>query len=148
VEGQLRWRWRNETEERPELFSYFEAVVPHAKDKVLIGTSGWELKLGSGLIRGFRWGTLTARFAVQYEEASTSHFDFGEYAIEYLKRVSPNWRLYAGIEGTQDELALITEAQWRLGRNVTIKLNNGLGITSRATDWAPEVGILFTLPTR
>jgi hypothetical protein len=148
VEGQLRWRWRKETEERPELFSYLEAVAPHAKQKVLIGTSGWELKLGTGLIRGFRWGTLTARFAVQYEETSSSHFDFGEYAIEYLRRVSPRWRLYAGVEGTQDELALITEAQWRLARSVTLKLNNGLGITSKATDWAPEVGILFTLPTR
>lgn len=147
VEGQLRWRWRKEADGRPELFSYLEAVVPHAKEKVLIGTAGWEIKLGMGIIRGFSWGTLTARLAVQYEEESTSHYDMGEYAIEYLKRVSPSWRLYAGIEGTQDELSLITEAQWHISRNVMLKLNNGLGITSKATDWAPEVGILFTLPT-
>jgi len=148
VEGQLRWRWRKQTEERPELFSYFEAVAPHSKDKVLIGTSGWELKLGTGLIRGFRWGTLTARLAVQYEEASSSHFDLGEYAIEYLKRVSPSWRFYVGLEGTQDELGLITEVQWHLSRHAVIKLNNGLGLTSKATDWAPEIGVAFVLPTR
>jgi hypothetical protein len=147
IEGQLRWRWQKETDERPEFFSYLEAVVPHSEEKVLIGVPGWELKLGTGIIRGFGWGTLTGRLAIQYEEASSSHFDLGEYALEYLKRVSPSWRLYAGIEGNQDELSLITEAQWHLTRNVMLKLNNGFGITSKATDWAPEVGILFTLPT-
>jgi hypothetical protein len=148
VEGQFRWRWRKENERRPELFSYFEFVIPHAQEKVLIGTPGWELKLGTGLIRGFRWGTMTVRAAIDYTEESASHFDVGEYAVEYLKRLSPHWRLYAGFEGTQDELSLITELQWHLNRHVVVKLNNGLGITSKATDWDPEVGILFNLPTR
>ncbi len=148
VEGQIRWRWRRENERRPELFSYFEAVVPHHKDRPLTGTSGLELKLGSGLVRGFGWGTLTVRAAVDYSEASSSHFDLGEYALEYLKRVSPSLRLYLGLEGTQDELSLITEAQWHLSRRAFLRLNNGLGLTSRATDWSPEVGIVFTLPTR
>ena len=53
VEGQVRWRWRRETDRRPELFSYAEAVVPHGKGHVLIGTPGWELKFGTGLTRGF-----------------------------------------------------------------------------------------------
>jgi hypothetical protein len=147
VEAQLRWRWARENERRPEFFSYFETVFPHSKEKLLIGTPGWEMKLGTGLAKGFRWGTLTARVAVDYEEASSSHFDLGEYAVEYLKRLSPRWRLYVGLEGTQDELSLITEIQWHLGRNVFVRLNNGLGLTSKATDWSPEVGILFTLPT-
>jgi hypothetical protein len=144
VEGQLRWRWKRENERRPELFSYFEFVFPHAEDKVLIGTPGWELKFGTGITRGMSWGTWTVRAAVEYDEASTSHFDLGEYAVEYLKRVSPNWRFYVGIEGNSDELALITEAQWFLTRNVFVKLNNGLGLTSKATDWAPEVGVVFS----
>jgi len=148
VEGQLRWRWRKEDERRPELFSYAEVVFPHHKDKLLIGTPGWEAKLGMGLIRGFKWGTLTVRAAVEYSEASGSKFDVGEYAVEYLKRVSPAWRFYVGIEGAQDELSLITEAQWHLSRHVFIRLNNGLGLTSKALDWTPELGILFTLPTR
>lgn len=53
-----------------------------------------------------------------------------------------------GFEGTQDELSLITELQWHLSPNVFLRFNNGLGLTSKATDWTPEVGILFTLPTR
>lgn len=148
VEGQLRWRWRREDEGRPEFFSYAEVVIPHAKNKPLIGTPDVELKLGTGMIRGFTWGTVTVRAAVEYVAASTSQFDIGEYAVEYLKRVSPKWRFYAGIEGTQDEVSLITEAQWHLTGNVFIRLNNGLGLTSKATGWTPEVGILFTLPAR
>jgi hypothetical protein len=144
VEGQLRWRWKRENERRPELFSYFELVIPHAEDKVLIGTPGWELKFGTGVTRGTSWGTWTVRAAVEYDEASTSHFDLGEYAVEYLKRVSPTWRFYVGIEGNSDELELITEAQWFLTRNVFVKLNNGLGLTSKATDWSPEVGVVFS----
>jgi hypothetical protein len=143
VEGQLRWRWKRETETRPELFSYFEFVFPHSEEKVLIGTPGWELKLGTGLTRGFRWGTITLRAAIDYEEASTSHFDLGEYAVEYLKRVSPRWRFYVGLEGSSDEVSLITEAQWFVTRNIFVKLNNGLGLTSKATDWTPEVGVIF-----
>ena len=148
VEGQLRWRWHKESQTRPELFSYFEAVLPHSQEKLLIGTPGWEMSLGTGVVKGFRWGTLTGRVAVEYSEASSSHFDLGEYAVEYLKRLSPRWRIYVGLEGAQDELSLITEVQWHLSRNVFVRLNNGLGLTSKATDWTPEVGILFTLPTR
>jgi hypothetical protein len=148
LEAQLRWRFAREKAGRPEFFSYFETVFPHRQDKVLIGTPGWELKLGAGLVKGFRWGTLTARLAVEYDEASSSELDLGEYAIEYLKRLSPKWRVYVGIEGTQDEVELVTEVQWHLARNVFLKVNSGFGITSKATDWAPEVGLLFTLPTR
>lgn len=148
VEGQVRWRFRRETEDRPELFAYGEIVFPHAADKPLTGTPGWELKAGVGAVRGFGFGTMTVRAAIEYSEASTSHFDVGEYAIECLRRVSPRLRVHAGLEGTQDELSLITEAQVRLSRHAVLKLNNGFGLTSKATDWAPEVGILFTIPTR
>jgi hypothetical protein len=148
VEGQVRWRWRRETEAQPEWFSYFEAVAPRAKEKLLIGTPGWELKFGTGVTRGLSWGTLTARASIQYEQSSSSHFDLGEYAIEYLRRFSPAFRLYLGVEGTQDEVELISELQWHLGRRVYLKFNNGFGVTSKATDWAPEVGVMFSFGTR
>lgn len=145
VEGQLRWRWRRETARRPELFSYFEAVVPHHRNKFLIGTSTWELKAGTGATRGFHWGTLTARVAAEYSEKNVT---LGEYAIEYLKQISPRWRFYAGIEGSQvDEVELITEVQWQVLPHVVLKLNTGRGLTSKATDWAPEIGVLFRVPT-
>ncbi|HEU4387952.1 MAG TPA: hypothetical protein VFV34_09165 [Blastocatellia bacterium] len=148
VEAHLRWRWRNEDEHRPEFFSFAEVVFPHNKEKKLIGTPGWELGLGTGVTRGFKWGTLTLRGSVEYAGGSESKFDIGEYAIEYLKRVSPAWRFFVAIEGTQDEVSLITEAQWHLSRHIFVKLNNGFGLTSKAMDWAPEVGVVFTFPTR
>ena len=148
VEGQLRFRMARETETHPELFGYAELTIPHAKDKVLIGTPGVEVKAGVGVVRGFGWGTLTARIAVQYEGASSSHFDLGEYAVEYLKRLSPRFRVYLGVEGTQDELELIGELQWHFARNAFLRLNSAFGLTSKAIGWAPEVGVVFTLPTR
>ena len=148
IEGQVRWRWRRETADRPEFFSYGEVVVPHASDKPLIGTSGWEFKVGTGLVRGFSWGTLTARAALEYATGSTSQLDLGEYAVEYLRRLSPGWRVYVGVEGVQDEVTVITEAQWHLSRFAFVRINSGWGVTSKATDWAPEVGVVLSLPTR
>jgi hypothetical protein len=146
VEGQLRARWVSENESRPEIFSYFEAVTPN-RDKVLIGTPDWEFKFGTGLIRGFSWGTMTFRAAMEYhlEEPTLA---LGEYAVEYLKRLSSSWRVYLGVEGTEDEVELITEAQWHLADSIFLKLNNAFGITSKATDWAPEIGFLFSFPVR
>lgn len=147
VEGQIRARWQRENERRPEVFSYFEAVSPQQKDKLLIGTPDWELKFGTGLIKGFSWGTLTTRVAVEYLLEDSS-WDLGEYAVEYLKRLSPSWRLYLGVEGTQDEIGLITEAQWHFADFAYLKVNNGFGITSKATDWAPEIGVMLSLARR
>jgi hypothetical protein len=141
VEGQLRWRWNQETETSPEFFSYFETVFPLQKKKKLIGTSDWELKLGTGLVRGFPWGTATVRAAVAYDEGSIGP---GEYAIEYLKRLSSLLRVLAAVEGSEDEVEFITETQWSLHRNVRLKLNNSFGLTSKAAGWAPEVGIMFS----
>lgn len=148
VEAQLRWRWNRETDRRPEIFSYSEVVFPHHADRVLIGAPGWELKFGTGLTRGFSWGTLTARGALEYSTASSSHFDLGEYALEYLKRLSSHWTIYAGVEGTQDEISAVAEVQWHVSKHVVVKANNGFGLTSKAIDWAPEVGILFSIPVR
>ena len=147
IEGQVRWRWHRETARRPEFFSYAEAVVPHASEKPLIGTPGWEVKFGTGLIRGFSWGTITARASMEYAAGSTSRFDVGEYALEYLKRLSPGWRVYVGVEGVQDEVVLITEGQWHVSKRAFVRVNSAWGLTSKAADWAPEIGIVFALPT-
>jgi hypothetical protein len=145
VEGQIRARLMRETESRPELFTYFEAVSPQQKDKVLIGTPDWEFALGLGLIRGFSWGTMTFRIAGEYS-LEEEKADLGEYAVEYLNRLSPKWRLYLGVEGTQDELSIIPEAQWHIREDrIIVRFNSGFGITSKATDWAPEVGLVFAL---
>ena len=144
VEGQIRWRWNRESDRRPEIFSYAEVVAPHHREKVLIGTSGWQLKYGTGFVRGFAFGTLTARAAVEYDEASSSHFDAGEYAVEYLRRLSPKWRVFAGLEGKTDEATLIGEVQWHATPRMFFKFNNGVGLTSKAAGWAPEIGVVFS----
>jgi hypothetical protein len=147
-ETQLRWRWRHETEKRPELWGYLDIVYPINKRKLIIGSDGWDLEWGTGLTRGFTLGTVTARVSVIYESASSTHFDLGEYGVEYLKRLSPSWRLFGAVQGAGDEVSLITEAQWHITRQVFIRFNQEIGLTSRATDWEPQLGILFTLPTR
>jgi len=85
------------------------------------------------------------RGAVEYS-FDESKFDAGEYAVEYLKRLSQTWRIYLGVEGTQDEVEFITEVQLFFTDNIYLKLNNGIGITSKATDWAPEIGVMFSFP--
>ncbi|MDP2958796.1 MAG: hypothetical protein Q8N53_20395 [Longimicrobiales bacterium] len=140
VEAQLRYRWGEETETRPEIFGYFETVFPFQKAKRLIGTSSLELKYGMGLARSRSWGTTTLRASVAWADGKA---EIGEYAVEYVRGVSDRVRIFAGIEGTQDEVALITEAQISLARNVRLKLNNSFGLTSKATGWAPEVGVMF-----
>ncbi|MDH3198591.1 MAG: hypothetical protein OEO21_10165 [Candidatus Krumholzibacteria bacterium] len=143
VESQLRWRWREETKGGPELFSYFETVFPIQDKGSLIGTTDWEFQLGFGAIRGFSWGTLTGRLAIEYEAAEKS-VALGEAAVEYLKRLSPKWRFFGSIEGTGDEVEAITEFQWHFARFACLKLNSAFGVTSKAPDWAPEVGVLFS----
>lgn len=144
VEGQIRYRWAGETDSRPEIFSYFETVIPTQDEGSLIGTTDWEFKLGSGLIRGFSWGTLTGRASIAYDK-SEEVFELGEMSIEYLRRLSSKWRVYGAVEGTQDEVELLTEAQFHFSRHAFLKLNNGFGLTSKATGWAPEIGVLLTL---
>ena len=148
VEGQVRWRWNRESATRPEFFSFTEFVVPHAEDKPLIGTPGVEIKFGTGLVRGFTWGTILARASVEYEGGSSSQFDSGEYALEFVKRLNRRFRIYAGLEGTQDEVSAIGELQWHLSPHVIVKAGSGFGLTSKATDIAPEIGILFSFPIR
>lgn len=145
MQVQLDWMWSRETESRPGFFSYAEVVFPHHKAKHLIGTPELETKVGVGLIRGFRWGTITVRAAV---EQSGGVVDLGEFAVEYYKRLSRRLCVYAGIEGAQDELEFIAEVQLWLSDSVRLKINNGFGLTSKATDWAPEVGLMISFPKR
>ena len=85
---------------------------------------------------------MTLRLAAEYEVAEES-VGLGEAAVEYLKRLSPKWRLFGAVEGSGDEVEFITEIQWHFARFACLKLNNAVGVTSKAPDWAPEVGVLF-----
>ncbi len=37
----------------------------------------------------------------------------------------------------------MAEAQVFLRPNIFLKLNNAVGITSKASGWAPEIGVMF-----
>jgi hypothetical protein len=144
VEGQLRWRWRPETADHGELFSFVELVLPSQKDKFLIGTQNWEASIGLGWLRGYPWGTLGARVTLLYDRADPQgSLEMGEFAIDYIKRSSEKWRWVASIEGEPDDLSLIGEAQWLFSRHAFLKINSGFGLTDKAPDVAPEIGVMF-----
>jgi len=143
AEAQLRWLWRKETQERPAFYSFFEVEFPFQDTKVLIGATDVEFAVGTGIIRSFKWGTLNARVSIAFDSAE-SKVETGEYALEYLKRVNDRWRLVATIEGEEDEVSLIGEAQLTLRPGAILKLNSGFGVTKKAADLAPEIGVLFT----
>lgn len=142
VESQLRYRWAFESERRPELFSFLQVSYPFQRHKVLIGASDWAGELGFGAIKGFRWGTISGRYAVAYEEDGLQG---GEFALEYLKRLSPRWRVLLAFEGEGEDLSLITEAQLFLSPRVFLKLNSGFGLSSKVPDFAPEVGLMMSV---
>ena len=149
VEGQLRVRLMREGQRRPEIFAYSEFTVPSQKDKHLIGEPNWDLKPGIGIVKGLSWGTVTLRGTVEYTREDAS-LNVGEVAVEYLKRLSPSLRLHLAVEGGEggapDEWDLVPGVQWRLTDAVFLKLDNALGISSKATDWAPAIGVLFSFP--
>jgi hypothetical protein len=64
-------------------------------------------------------------------------------ALEYLKKVNDWSWIYVGVEGTQDEWELINDLQLDLNRWIFIRGNNAIGITVKATDFAPELGVAF-----
>ena len=144
VQTQFDYYWLKESPSHPGFFSYLEIVYPFNKDKKLIGTSDYEFKAGTGIIRGFAFGTMTFRLAGEYSKEENK-FELGEIALEYLKRLSRHWRIYLGVEGTQDEWEAITEIQYHAANWMMLKINNAFGLTSKASGWAPEIGIMFSL---
>jgi hypothetical protein len=104
---------------------------------------------GLGLIRGYSWGTVTLRGVLEYTREDKS-LNVGEVAAEYLKRLSPALRLGLALEGGEggapDEWSLNSDLQWRVADGVFLKVDNGLGLSSKASDWAPALGFLFAIP--
>lgn len=147
IQAQFNFKMVGEQADRPEVFSFVEVVFPTPGTQILIGTGDWEFKGGAGVTRGFRWGTMTIRTAVQYSRDERA-MEIGEWAVEYLKRLSPSWRVYAGVEGFQDEVEFIGEAQWHVSNSVYIRFNSAVGLTSKATDVAPDIGVMFSIPIR
>jgi len=131
TEINIRWRFLKETAARPEATFFFKTVFPLQKSKKLLGTPDWEFEPGIVLTKGFSFGTLALRSSLD------------EYAVDYVKRLSQNWRVVVSLEGESDEVSLIGEVQYALGKNAMLKINSGFGLTKKAPDFAPEIGVLF-----
>ena len=142
TEAQIRWRYAKETETRPDITFFFETVFPLQKNKKLIGTQDWDFVTGTVVSKGYSFGTLSLRASVAYDRADRQ-VRLGEYAIDYLKKLSPAWRVALTLEGVSTDLSVIGEVQYELSKNATLKLNSGFGITKKDRAFAPEIGVLF-----
>ena len=149
VEGQLRMRLVREGRGRPEMFGFLEVTIPSQTGKVLIGNPDWDVRPGIGVVRAFPWGTMTTRVTVEYNHDDRL-WDLGEFSIEYLRPLSPSWRLNLAFEGGEtgamDEWDLVAGVRWRVRDSFFLKLDNAIGLMSKSTDWAPELGIVWSLP--
>ncbi len=139
----IHWRLMREAASRPAFFTYLEVGLPLQEDRDMIGTQDWELVPGVGIVKGFCWGTLTGKASLEYN-AGDEELAMGEVAVEYLKRLSPSWRAYLGVEGGGDEVELIPELQWHVNERMFVKFNSAVGLTPEAPDWAPELGMMFS----
>ncbi len=148
VEGQVRMRLMREQRGRPELFGFVEVTMPTQTRKVLIGNPDWDVKPGFGIIRAFPWGTMTSRITVEYNH-DDKLWDLGEFSVEYLKTLSPAVRLNLAFEGGEtgamDEWDLVAGVRWQIRDRFFLKLDNAVGLASKSTDWAPEVGLVWSL---
>lgn len=149
IEGNVRLRLMKEGERRPEFFGFLELTPRSQRGKPLIAEPHWDVKPGVGVIRGFSWGTLQLRIAAEWNREAGSP-DLGEIGIEYLKRLSPALRLNLGLEGgetgTNDEWGVVVGLHWRVTRSLALKLDNAIGLMSKATDLESQLGLMFSLP--
>ena len=149
LEGNVRIRLKTEGEKRPEIFSWLELTARTNPDKKLIAEPYWDVRPGIGFVKGFGFGTLSIKVAGEYNREE-SHPILGEVTIEYLKRLSPAWRLFVAIEGGEggapDEFEFITGVRWRISNSVAFKFDNSVGLSPKATDWAPQAGLMILFP--
>jgi hypothetical protein len=149
IAGALRFRFSREHGSSPEFFGSVELLPPQHAQQELIGDAQWDVKGEIGAVRQYRWGTMTFRTTIEYNRGDT-HWDLGETSLEYLRRLSPRWRLLLGIEGGEggapDDYGLVAAAHWRVARGLDLKLFNAVGLMSKATDWETQLGLMWTLP--
>lgn len=142
TEAQLRWRYAKETETRPDITFFFETVFPFQRSKRLLGSQDWQFATGAVLTKGYSFGTLSLRGGLGYDRADRK-VKVGEYAIDYLKKLSPAWRVALTLEGHESELSIIGEVQYSLSKDAVLKINSGFGLSSKDRAFAPEIGVVF-----
>jgi hypothetical protein len=142
TEAQLRWRYAQETPTRPEVTLFLETVFPLQRSKKLVGTQHWQFATGAVLTKGYAFGTFSLRGGIGYDRGDRK-FKVDEYAIDYLKKLSPSWRVAFSLEGHETELSVIGEVQYWFNKDVTLRLNSGFGLSNKDRAFAPEIGVVF-----
>jgi hypothetical protein len=143
TEVNLRWRYAKESARLPDTTFFLKTVFPLQKDKKLLGSRDWEVETGAVLTKGYSFGTLAVRGALGWSSGDRK-LDLTEWGIDYVKRLDSKWRLALSLEGQQtDEVSVIGELQYAIAKNALLKLNLGLGITEKAANVAPEIGLLL-----
>jgi len=112
--GQVRVRFAQERGRRPEIWGSVEVIPANQRRKVLIGDKLTDVKGEIGFTRGYRFGTMTFKTTVEWNHGD-QHWDLGETSLEYLRRLSPDFRLLLAIEGGEtgapDEWVFVTAGQ-------------------------------------
>lgn len=142
TEAQIRWRIAKETETRPDVTLFFQTVFPFQRSEKLLGTQDWQFSSGAVLTKGYSFGTLSLRGGVGYDRGDRK-FKVAEYAIDYLKKLSPAWRVALSLEGHESELSIIGEVQYTLSKDAILKVNSGFSLGNKDKAFAPEIGVLF-----
>lgn len=149
IAGSLRFRVSPERGSRPEFFGSVELLPPQHGQQELIGDPQWNVKTEIGAVRQYHWGTMTFRTTIEYNRGD-KHWDLGETSLEYLRRLSPAWRVLLGIEGGEggalDDYGFVAAAHWRIAGALDLKFVNTVGFMQKSTDWEAQVGLMWTLP--
>jgi hypothetical protein len=147
IEGQVRARLMRETTGRPELFFYAEVVAPTQTSKLIISEPDFDLKPGLGVIKGFGFGTLTGRINLEWTHEERK-LDLGELSVEYLRRISNSLVVFLDFEGGEtgalDEWETVQGIHLDLTRSISLRFDNSIGLSSKASDWVPQVGVMFS----
>jgi len=57
-------------------------------------------------------------------------------------------QMFLGFEGGEggplDEWHVVSDLQWRLSKQVSLKVDNTVGVMSKSNDWEPQIGLVFT----
>ena len=92
---------------------------------------------------------MTFRTTIEYNHDDQS-WELGETSLEYLRQLSPSWRILLGIEGGEggapDDYSFVAAGHWRVARGIDLKLANWVGLQSKSTDWEVQFGVLVSRP--
>ena len=146
VTARISWLMRPESAGRAAWFGFVDASLPHDRARSLIGRRGVSWLVGVGAERTSRWGTVSARHSFEWDTASISPLDWGEFAVSWNRDVRRHTRATGAIEGQLDEIWLVLQVDQALGRRLSARFRNGVGLTRTASGLAPEAGLMWRLP--